>query len=408
MKYTHTPNDFYPLLRSMVRFPSVPYNILDIGARSFEQEEPVNRLTEGDANAHRYMVGSEVLLRSDYERVIPSHVILSNGAKVTNSSFPAIFVSPVVSDEVAEEYSLTTKHITMPDFESKARRNLRVRKEAQAVSDFDLDIELEPTEKDKEEERKELEKEVRRLRKEAHDALMTQDYELSSQRNELPYLKAAAKYLAPGGILFFMTHRSLLEKPLVQYIQMTFEGVRFFELDEDVNHRILIIGRRRRTKVKYDPDAIKEWSRYRFGTETEPMPFLGDTDDIFTVPAVDRSELVQFRIGPISTEEVLSLAKKSRLVKRVVTEELPPPNYEPTTPSPLHKGHLVQLLTSGMIDTYIGEGQEQHLVKGSSVRLANTTIKEGENENEEITTTRDYYTVNLKLLLPDGTFKRII
>lgn len=408
MKFARTPSDFYPLLRSILRFPTEPYNFLDVAARSMREEEPANRLTDGDSNAHLYIVGSQVLSKQDYHRVVPEHVIISSAAKVTPSSFPAIIVSPVVTEEVQEEYRMTMKHIKMPDFESKAKRNIRVRRESEALHTMDIDLDMPATEADKKSEQEELEKEVRRLRKEAHEALMLQDFELSAQRNEIAYLQSTGKLLAPGGVMLFMTHRALLDKPVLQYIQTTFTDVNFYEIDEDENHRILVIGKRRRVKTKYDASIVNEWSRYRFGTEKEPMPVLGDTDDVYVIPSVSRTLLTQFRIGPVSTDEVFDLMRRSKMIDRVVTEVLPPPNYEPTTPSPLHKGHLVQLLTSGMIDTYIGEGQEQHLVKGSSVRLANTTTKEGENEDEEITTIRDFYTVNLKLLLPDGTFKRII
>lgn len=91
---------------------------------------------------------------------------------------------------------------------------------------------------------------------------------------------------------------------------------------------------------------------------------------------------------------------------RVSDTEMRLPVYEPSAPAPLHKGHLVQLLTSGMMDSYIGTGEEQHLVKGSSVCLTNVTAEEND-DGEEVTTSRDYYTVNLKLLLPDGTFRQV-
>lgn len=404
------PPSFYPLLRSIVVFPETPYNILDAAARSMRTHEPVLELTVNDENAHRYLVGAEVLTTYHYERVAEKHVILSESAKITPSSFPVIFMAPVIPRNVQDEYQLETKHIKVPDFEAKAKRNLRIRKDAETITSPSLDIDLPsiPVVQDPEKEAKELEKEIQRLSREEYEKIKLKDYEMSASRNELPYLQRAYKYMAPSGLLLFVTHRSLLTTPFLQYLYSGFENVSFLEIDEDKDNRILIMGHRRRTKEKYDPVAIKEWTRYRFGSEHKKMPILGDTDDKYRIPPVPRSALTTFRVGPITVTEVASLDRKSRLVDRVVRDELVPPSYEPKTPAPLHKGHLVQLLTSGMIDTYIGEGAEQHLVKGSSVRLANTTIQEGENENEEIATTRDYYTVNLKLLLPDGTFRRII
>ncbi|MGF0347694.1 hypothetical protein ACQR3P_29055 [Rhodococcus sp. IEGM1300] len=410
MKMNPLPRSFYPLLRSMLIFPETPYNILDTAARSMRTHEPVLELTVHDENAHRYLVGTEVLTTSHYERVAESHVILSDSAKITPASFPVIFMAPVVPQNVQDEYQMELKHIKVPDFEAKAKRNIRIRKDSEMITSATLDIDLPsmPVEKDEEAEAKELEKEIQRLSKEEHEKIKLKDYDMSASRNELAYLQKAYKYMAPNGILLFLTHRSLTTIPVLQYLYSGFDNVSFFEVDEDEDNRILIIGSRRRTKEKYDPDSIREWSRYRFGNEHNPMPVLGDTDHKYRIPSVERSVLTTFRVGPITIGEVMSLNDKSRLVGRVVRDELIPPSYEPKTPAPLHKGHLVQLLTSGMIDTYIGEGDEQHLVKGSSVRLANVTIQEGENENEEITTTRDYYTVNLKLLLPDGTFRRII
>lgn len=411
---THAlPEDFYPLVRHMLRLPDAEINILDIASRSFRTGagEPLYKLTKDDEKVHRYIVGSTVLTRMHYERVVESQTIISSQAKISYASFPLIFAAPPVNDYVTGEYRLQDTHIRLPDFESRAKRNMLLKRQQNRVSDdtIGIEIEVEDTPEQKEariqKEKEDLEKEIMTLKKAEHKRINEHDFETSSQRNELPYLQQCYKLLSPEGVLLFMTHRQLMDKPFLQYLQVSFDEVEFMKIPEDEDNRILIIGKRRPRKGSPDTAQVNEWLRHRFGNELEPLPDVGLVDKVYFVPAVPREQLMQFRIGKITEDEVHAISERSSLIERVTMNEMRLATYEPVAPAPLHKGHLVQLLTSGMMDSYIGEGQEQHLVKGSSVRLVNETI-EGE-EGEETTTKRDYYTVNLKLLLPDGTFRRV-
>lgn len=413
MKMDRLPEDFYPLVRRMLRLPESDINMLDVGSRAFRigQGEVLLNLTREDKNVRRYLVGAQVTRKADYERVVPDHVIISTQAKVTPASFPLIFVAPPVTDLVASEYLLRDTHIRLPDFRSRAKRNLILRKTEKVISNdaLDIDLEVEESEEEKEkraqQEAEALEKEILTLQKAEYRRINEMDFEHSAQRNEISYMQQSYKLLAPDGIVLFLTHRQLMDKPFLQYVQSSFYDVEFLSVAEDPHNRVLIIGKRRDKKAKLDTAIANEWLRYRFGTEENPMSELGLSDTQYRVPAISTDTLLQFRIGPITTEEIALLTSNSSLVDRVASQEMRLPIYEPSAPAPLHKGHLVQLLTSGMMDSYIGQGQEQHLVKGSSVRLANMTVEETE-EGEE-TTVRDYYTVNLKLLLPDGTFRRV-
>ncbi|MBA4293813.1 hypothetical protein C0431_12695 [bacterium] len=413
MKMTRLPEDFYPLLRRMLRIPEEPLNMLDIASRSFRtgHGEPLLRLTANDEHILRYMVGDEVTEEKRYERVVSGHTIISTQAKITLASFPLAFVSPEVSEYVYDEYRLTDTHIRLPDFESRAKRQLLLKNTENLDIDdtIGIDLGIEESAEEKEAriklEAEELEKEIAKLARAEKKRINEHDLETSLQRLELSYLQQTYKLLAPEGILLFLTNRQLMDKPFLHYLYTSFERVVFHNIPDDENNRILITGTRRQRKAEYDATVVNQWLQHRYGTNDEPMPDLGLSNTVYHVPAVPVEQLFQFRIGPITEKEVLALHEKSSLVSRIIGEEMRLPVYEPVAPAPLHKGHLVQLLTSGMIDSYIGEGSQQHLVKGSSVRMANTVV---ENMSEEETTTiRDYYTVNLKLLLPDGSFLRI-
>ena len=413
MKYHDLPQDFYPLVRSMLRLPDAEINMLDIASRSFRNGsgEPLYKLTQQDEKVRRYIVGAPVVAKSNYERVVLSHSIISSQAKITLASFPLIFAAPPVNDYLEDEYRLSDTHIRLPDFESRAKRNMVLKRQQKKITDDSLGIEIEveetPEEKEKrlEKEKEELEKEILSLMKAEQKRINEHDLETSSQRNELAYLQQCYKLLAPEGVLLFMTHRQLMDKPFLQYLHTSFDKVELMNIPEDVHNRILIIGKRRPKKTQLDTEQVNLWLRHRFGNESEPLPDIGLIDTQYLVPAVPVDQLLQFRIGRITEQEVHTLSTKSSLIERTTRNQMRLATYEPVAPAPLHKGHLVQLLTSGMMDSYIGEGQEQHLVKGSSVRLiSESTEQEGE---EEITTKRDYYTVNLKLLLPDGTFRRV-
>ncbi|TWK11146.1 hypothetical protein CHCC20442_1486 [Bacillus licheniformis] len=82
-------------------------------------------------------------------------------------------------------------------------------------------------------------------------------------------------------------------------------------------------------------------------------------------------------------------------------------NKEPVTPTPLHKGHIMLLLTSGFLNGYIGTGPDQHLVKGSAIKDVRE-FSETDDEGNIKVVEREYYNIGVKLLNGQGQFRKIM
>src|SRR5699024_920217 len=132
------------------------------------------------------------------------------------------------------------------------------------------------------------------------------------------------------------------------------------------------------------------------------------TESQFKVPSLELKEVELFRVGPLTGPEVQHALKQSNLLanyqeqfSKSIQEE------NSVTPTPLHKGHLILLLTSGQLNGYISKGVNQHLVKGTSIKLKRT-IRDENEEGEVTQKEKEYYSISVKILNSMGEFKTLL
>lgn len=128
----------------------------------------------------------------------------------------------------------------------------------------------------------------------------------------------------------------------------------------------------------------------------------------YKLPIAFSEEVEKFRIGPLTDEEILETITGTRLL----------PNFEKkyedmflekqsVTPTPLHDGHIVMLLTSGLLNGYVGTGPNQHLVKGTAVKSIQE-IQDVDDDGNTQLTEKEFYNIAVTTLNSNGEFTKIM
>jgi hypothetical protein len=254
-------------------------------------------------------------------------------------------------------------------------------------------------------------------------------------------LNRATIYLRPGGVLMMITPKEFIDDTIAFKLVNQYEDIKIIRLDDDEyeQHRKCIIfakKRKKATRENYELGKMiartkerpyKSFGRVRDITVTqeqdpelyERQVFRQQVDGIYevlepqiepyyTIPASDPEEISSFRVGPVTGNEALLTLKKSKLMNsyrekysQVFT------NQNPVTPTPLHKGHIMLLLTSGFLNGYIGTGPDQHLVKGSAIKDIREFTDSDDDGNNRIVE-REFYNIGVKLLNSQGVFRKIM
>lgn len=385
-----------------LRMPQSNTNVLDLANQALNDQEILLQLCAQDS-ATKYLVGGRVKSdnRSKYRRTAMLKNIVENVAMITPRSFGFAVVSAPIQPLVQETLPVGASAYGLPDFDASAKRNVRIKQASQSTG---MEIEMDDdAEKAKESFDSLVEKEIISLKKNEMKRIKDIDEEIETHRYEATYFAQAYKTLTDGGIVAWIVERVLLDQRTLDRFHTYFEDVEVFRMEDDV--RLVFIGKRRKTTyVQVVPEARAQ-AIYRFGLEKETLPLLGENDTVYYIPSVEESRVTSFRVGTVSEQEIVDVVSSSRLLGQALSNQLDTISFDTVAPAPLQKGHLVQLLTSGVINSYIGEGLQQHLVKGQSIKMLST--KQSSEEDTVTTTETDFYSVKLKLLLPNGDFHTI-
>lgn len=384
-----------------LRMPGVNTNVLDLGNQSLGSQEILLSLC-GQDSISKYIVGGIIRRENGkkYRRMAANKDLVSSIAQITPKSFGLAVVSAPLTGRVTSTFDMQQGVYPLPDFKALAKRNVRIRQQSGTNG---MDLELPDQEQSVEERELEIEKEELSLRKAEMKRIRELDDDLETSRYESTYLAQAYRTLVVGGVVVWIVHRMLLDRKTLDRFHHHFYDTRIFSLEND--DRLVFIGKRRQTVEIGVAEEPRSWQIYRFGLEKEPLPLIGSTDDEFVVPPIDKDAVKLFRIGVVDEDEIYAVAQESRILHHVLNQQLDALSFDTIAPAPLQKGHLVQLLTSGVIDSYIGEGEQQHLVKGQSIKMLSRSQKT--EKDDTINTETDFYTVGLKILMPNGEFYTI-
>lgn len=136
------------------------------------------------------------------------------------------------------------------------------------------------------------------------------------------------------------------------------------------------------------------------------VALFDDADIAIKLPSTDEALVKEFRVGQLSFSDINEEAKSSNILAKTIQshKDFNKP-VESIAPTDLHQGHIVMLLTSGLMNGYIGKGADQHLIKGAAIKEANIITENV--DGEIIRKETDYYNVSITLLDSEGEFKTI-
>ncbi len=453
------------ILKMYLQFPeNEPFTVLDWKA---DDGDFLQRLTKKEEeNAFLYGVSSGAynctkMRESGFHRV--SQADYRSEAKITNEAFSMTIVNPDIDDRIIHEIFETVDPYNMPNFEDEVRESvLRQEEEKQRLQrqiadqidfgaineDINGEVETKQTEETEETEetrhkriqskiKKELENRIKSWRM----AMREQQKKIASMRWDKFLLNRATTYLKPGGILVMITPKELIDDTISFVLVNQYEDIKIIRLDEDEYHEyrkciILAKKRNKATREEYELGRAigrtKEKPYKSFGkiqeitANHEEDPDLYNKQDAqakvdslyevlepqtkpsYVVPVSDPEDISLFRVGPMTGDEALVLLKKSKLIDMYQEKYSQVSIYkDPVTPTPLHKGHIMLLLTSGVLNGYIGTGPDQHLVKGSAIKDSRAFTETDDDGNMRVVE-REYYNIGVKLLNAQGEFRKIM
>lgn len=380
-------------------------------------------------------------------------------AKITNDVFSLMVIHPRIDPRIHTELFDTVDPFNMPNFEEEVRSKVmrdeeeRLRLKRQMADQIDFGaLNADNTEKAEEEPEETEEKRQERIQKKIMTelekrikawrmAMKEQQKKMYSMRWDHFMLSRATTYLRPGGILMMITPKELIDDNIAFKLVNQYEDIKIVRLEDDEYEdyrKCIIFAKKRRKATREDHELGKAIARtkekpYRtFGKITpitvtqEENPELYEkqvfqqrvdslyevlevkTEAYYDVPICEADEVNLFRVGPITPNEALQALRKSKVIN-AYREKYSQVfiNKNPVTPTPLHKGHIMLLLTSGLLNGYIGTGPDQHLVKGSAIK----DIREFTEEEDDGTTKiveREFYNIGVKLLNAQGEFRKIM
>lgn len=444
------------VLKMYLKFPEgQSFTAMDWNARDGHF---LNSLTKEQDNRLLYGISednSDVYdMRETYnfEKVYQAHY--RSEAKITNDAFSMMVVNPDVDERIIDEIFNQIDPYNMPNFEEEVRAKvMRDEEERQYLQEQianQIDFGELNEDNTKKEETETMEERQERINKKIHKelekrikawrlAMKEQQKKLANMRWDAFLLQRATTYLRPAGILVMITPKELIDDSITFKLVNQYEDIKILRLDNDEYEeyrKCIIIAKKREKPTREEYTLGKALARTKerpyktFGEIRQPTVTPGhekydaqvfrmkvdamygviepQVEPTYKVPVCDAEEIALFRVGPVTGTEALHTLKKSKLINSYQEKYSQIfSNKEPVTPSPLHKGHIMLLLTSGFLNGYIGTGPDQHLVKGSAVKDIRE-FTETDDDGDTRIVEREYYNIGVKLLDAKGEFKKIM
>lgn len=207
----------------------------------------------------------------------------------------------------------------------------------------------------------------------------------NGERTEMQFLKHCIKWLAPQGVLVFIVPEHILEnKANRDWIGQYFKNINIYKIYESeypVFKQIVLFGYKR-TKRAEEGEKIP-FKPYPFINKLEPNTRL------YTIPETEN--ITVFQNNTITDKDIAEQAglTKEKLYKFFENHD----KIDKINPIlPLKNGHLVALLSSGVLNGDIQTDNAHLIIKGFSNRIS-LSMK---TDEEEIT--KNTYNVGIRVI----------
>ncbi|GAK41918.1 hypothetical protein TCA2_4410 [Paenibacillus sp. TCA20] len=369
--------------------------------------------------SERYLYGAEASeymakeASTFFERVALSHY--KREMKISNDAFSLAVVDPYIHPQFIEDIFMSYDPFQIPDFEAEIRQQ---QQSLQSTADNYLDLnQLEMTEEEVEKRKVDMEERIQKAIEDRNiayrKALREQEKRTSALRDDKLLLTNAARYLKPGGILIMLTPKEFIDAHISFKLANAFEDIQIFRLDDSEyeKHRKCVIIAKKRLRTEKQDTLPYEIMQTKYKPYKDIPVISVQEKPLYKVPEGKKEDVVSFRIGPITPEEVQQVMRKSMLVENYAVQHgITLDNITPKPPTQLHKGHVSLTLASGLLNGYIGTGADRHLVKGSVVKKNSEFTEEEETDRgtEIKTVDREYFHIGIKYLDRHGDFHKLL
>lgn len=226
-----------------------------------------------------------------------------------------------------------------------------------------------------------------------------------NQRMERLFLEHVGRWVRPGGVLVMVVpYDRVYECRTILTPQFRDKAIyRLTEPEAIVYKQVVVFGvrRTRQERERLNDHSVQQanWKLNELTRRYEEIPPLPDLpDQLYTVPSSPRARL-EYRGLPLDlVEDLLNASPAWRQAQRIT--HAPKTEFAGRPLTPLHKGHVGLLCTSGLLNGVFGEGRDLHVAYWESVKVVDKT----EEQDGEATVIREKerFSQRLTLLYADG------
>ena len=235
------------------------------------------------------------------------------------------------------------------------------------------------------------------------------DFEVGQGRNERMetiFLEHCFRWVKPGGVLVMVIpHDRVYGCRTVLSSHFKEKAIYRLTAPESVLYKQVVlfgIRRTRQERERLTDSAVQSSNRklHDLTWQYEAIPPLGEAPDrLYPVPPSPPAKL-EFRGLPLDqVEDWLAKSPATLQAQRVTHARRVVFSGRPLTP--LHKGHVGLLCTSGLLNGIFGSGADRHLAYWDAVKVSDR-IEEEDDNGATVIREKDRFSQRLTLLYSDG------
>ncbi len=236
------------------------------------------------------------------------------------------------------------------------------------------------------------------------------DFEMGEGKNkrmERLFLEHVARWLKPGGVLVFvLPYDRVYDCRGTLTAQFRDKAIYRLTAPESVTYKqVVLFGARRsrQERERMTDRAVNEgnWKLQQLTRSYTAIPPLPDEPDRqYAVPPAPPARL-EYRGLPLDLiEDLLDNSAAWRQAQRIT--HAPKTEFSGRPLTPLHKGHVGLLCTSGLLNGIFGPAEDRHVACWESVKVVDRIEEEGEHADTTVIREKERFSQRLTLLYADG------
>jgi hypothetical protein len=236
------------------------------------------------------------------------------------------------------------------------------------------------------------------------------DFEIGEGKNkrmERLFLEHVARWLKPGGVLaFVLPYDRVYDCRGTLTTQFRDKTIYRLTAPESVTYRQVVlfgVRRSRQERERMTDRAVNEgnWKLQQLTRSYDAIPPLPEEPDRqYAVPPTPPARL-EYRGLPLDLiEDLLDNSPAWRQAQRIT--HAPKTEFSGRPLTPLHKGHVGLLCTSGLLNGVFGSDGDRHVAYWESVKVVDRIEEEGEGADTTVIREKERFSQRLTLLYADG------